>query len=121
MKKFKDRIRDWEDIQGYSSSYSISARMGKHYCPDCNGLLTVERISKVVNSESEEAKDFDFDGINEGRKIGNVEFTWDVYYCASCDVGFTLKHIIGLEDEKKKQIKEQKKLLKKQKKLEIEK
>ena len=83
-KKGKAWIRNWKGIQGYSNSHSISARKGKHYCHVCNELLKISRKEKVVNSESEEAKDFDF-YIGEGYTMGNVKFSWDVYYCEKCD------------------------------------
>ena len=35
-------------------------RFKKHHCPACNALLTTIKVSKIVNSKSEEAKNFGF-------------------------------------------------------------
>ena len=86
----KEWIRNLRGIQGFSVSYSISGRIGKHYCHACNEMLEIKRCEKIVNSESEEAKDFDF-SFDQGSKIGNVKFSQDVYYCAKCDSEISIK------------------------------
>ena len=88
--KYKERIRNLKGIQGYSTEYSVSARLGKHYCHVCHELLTIKRNKRVVNSESEEAKGFDFSS-GEGRMIGNISFSWDVYHCAKCDFEISVR------------------------------
>ena len=99
--KQKDWIRNLKGIQGYSASYSISGRIGKHYCHTCNELLKIIRVEKVVNSESEEAKDFDF-SFDEGRKIGNVKFSRDIYYCAKCDSEISIRDQRQYERDRRK-------------------
>ena len=97
----KEWIRNLKGIHGFSTSYSISGRIGKHYCQVCNELLVVKRREKIVNSESEEAKDFDF-SFDGGRKIGNIKFSWDVYYCAKCDSEISIKDQRKYERDQRK-------------------
>jgi len=103
--KAKNRIRNLEGLQGHKKNYSISARMGKHYCPKCKVLLQIKRKERVVNSESEEAKDFDFSSgglaFGPSRAIGNVKFTWDVFYCEKCDLEISIKNMKIYENKKK--------------------
>ena len=118
MKKNINRIKKWQEelndetrnlsgVQGHQSIYSLSARIGKHYCPYCYELLQVVKKSQIVNSESEEAKDFDFSGSNSGdisggRLRGNIKFTWDVYYCAKCNIEISIKDMRYYEHEQKR-------------------
>jgi len=106
--KRKERIRNLKGIQGYSKSYSISARIGEHYCRVCNELLKINRNDKIINSESDEAEDFDF-SFDESRKIGNIKFSWDVYHCAKCDLYISTKEQRRYEREKRKLLGAQKK------------
>jgi len=102
MGRIKDRIRNWQGIQGYSSWWSMSARVRKHYCPRCYGLLEVIRKSQIVNSESEEAKYFNFPCFEGARAIGNVKFTWDVYYCERCSAEILIGDMRAYERELKR-------------------
>ena len=64
----------------------------KHYCPKCSDELSVKKIKRTVNSESEEAKDYGFTtdaGEYIGRIVGDVEFIWHVYHCANCGIEIT--------------------------------
>ena len=105
MGKLKERysnwIRNWDGIQGYRDKYVVSARIGKHYCPYCRGLLQVKRKTQIVNSESAEAKNFNF-SVYGGSQKGNIRFTWDVYYCENCDKELSIADIRGYERELKR-------------------
>jgi len=75
----------------------------KHYCPKCSNILTTHKIKKIVNSESEEAKDFDFtsDAIDAmGHLVGDVEFIRYVYRCGNCDIEIINSDMIKHEREK---------------------
>jgi len=77
----------------------------KHHCPKCSNKLEVKKIKRVVNSESDEAKDFDFtsyDGFIGARLVGDVEFTWYVYHCTNCDIEITNKDMRKHERENKR-------------------
>ena len=91
MKKFKYEI-------------AIGMVIKKHYCPKCSNLVTVKKIKKIVNSKSEEAKNFDFTsdvGGMRGYLKGDVEFIWYVYYCSNCDIEITNKEMRKYERAKK--------------------
>ena len=94
---YKDWIRNRSGIQGVSYSHNIAARSGSHYCPKCRVLLDVVKKTRVVNSESEEAKDFSFD-----KTEGNMKFTWDVFFCPKCESEIDAAHLLWHEKEQKK-------------------
>ena len=73
-------------------------RFKKHYCPTCMNLLTTTKVSKIVNSNSEEAKDYDFSS-GDTYMIGNIKFIWTAFLCAACDKTYSLQEI--RENEKK--------------------
>jgi rRNA maturation endonuclease Nob1 len=71
----------------------------KHYCPICGDLLSVEQKRQIVNSKSDEAKNFDFQHVDIYLS-GDVEFRWNVFRCTGCRREFTIKEI--WRDEKAK-------------------
>ena len=73
-------------------------RFKKHYCPTCLNLLTTTNVSKIVNSNSEEAKDYDFSS-GDTYMIGNIKFIWTEFLCTSCGKTYSLQEI--RENEKK--------------------
>jgi len=99
--RYSNWVRNWDGVQGFKGEHSISARIGEHYCPYCNGALEVKTKKQIVNSESEEAKHFDFSS-DGGRLQGNIEFRWDVYYCANCNIEIDIGDMRSYERELKK-------------------
>ena len=73
-------------------------RFKKHYCPTCMNLLTTTKVSKIVNSNSEEAKDYDFSS-GDTYMIGNIKFIWTEFLCTACGKTYSLQEI--RENEKK--------------------
>ena len=73
-------------------------RFKKHYCPVCKGLLTTINVSKVGNSKSEEAKNFDFSSVDT-YMVGNIKFIWTEFLCSACEKTYSLHEI--RESEKK--------------------
>lgn len=55
----------------------------KNYCPACGTKLTRVKTSKIVNSKSPEAKNYDFT-LGDSFMVGNVEFIWKEFYCPTC-------------------------------------
>ena len=55
-----------------------------HFCPGCGTKLEKVPVSKVVNSKSPEAKDFDFSMAGGTYMIGDIQFTWDEFECPAC-------------------------------------
>ncbi len=84
----------WHSQRIYKSPFFVFFK--KHYCPCCGSKLSVKQISRVVHSRSEESKDFDFSS-GDTYMIGNVKFTWDVFYCESCNIEYTVQEMKRLE------------------------
>ena len=101
MEKLKKWIRNWEGIHGIKKDISIPARVGKHYCPVCRELLQIKNKSRVVNSESEEAKDYDF-STGDTCLTGNIKFIFDVFYCAKCNMEISVREQRAYERTGKK-------------------
>lgn len=67
-------------------SRSLLMKWGKHHCPVCGEKLKKVKISKIVNSRSEEAKGYDFSSPGgDGYMIGNVKFIWTEFSCVKCN------------------------------------
>ena len=67
-------------------------RFKKHYCPACMNLLTTTKLSKIVNSNSEEAKDYDFE-IADITVKGNVKFTHIAFRCPICRKHYSVREL----------------------------
>ncbi len=84
-------------------SRPLFVKWRKHLCPVCGKKLQKIKISKIVNSQSEEAKDYDFSSPGgDGYMIGNVKFIWTEFYCGKCDKNFSINGIYQTEKEVKK-------------------
>jgi hypothetical protein len=55
--------------------------------------------SKVVNSKSPEAKDFDFSLDHDTDMVGNIKFTWTVFECPVCKRRFSVKEMKQIEND----------------------
>ncbi len=62
----------------------------KHYCPDCGNKLFRKTISKIVNSKSSKAKEYDFEVADITVK-GDMKFTHIEFYCNQCNKYYTVK------------------------------
>ena len=62
----------------------------KHYCPVCSAALSKRKVSEIVNSESPEAKNYDFDVADTFIK-GDMKFTHIELYCNQCNKYYTIK------------------------------
>ena len=82
-----------------------------HYCPICNTLLNAVKVSKVINSNSEEAKDLPpilpktvigcgvkFRNYNA---VGNIKWIWKQFECPNCKHNFTVDQIKQIESSPK--------------------
>lgn len=68
----------------------------KHYCIDCGELMGKIKVSKIVNSNSPEAKDFDFHTV-DNYMIGDVKFIWTEFQCPKCKKQFTIDEMKRIE------------------------
>ncbi len=76
----------------------------KHYCPRCNMFLEKIKVSKIVNSDSPEAKEFNFYTVDNNYMIGNVKFIWTEFRCPMCGEQFSIDEMKRIEKEHKRNI-----------------
>lgn len=75
----------------------------KHYCPDCKILLKRDYDSKIVNSHSLEAKDYDFAiGAGDSYYKGDVEFRTSFFRCPKCNLKIYFDEMKKIEKSLKK-------------------
>ncbi len=67
----------------YVNNAIIYTIFKKHYCPACGTKLGRVKTSKTVNSNSPEAKNYDFT-LGDSFMAGDVEFVWKEFYCPTC-------------------------------------
>lgn len=79
----------------------IFMKRGNHCCPICGGELNKIKVSKIVNSESEEAKDRDFSS-GEVYMYGDVKLIWTEFSCEKCDRKFSVDDVYNAERELKR-------------------
>lgn len=82
-------------------SRPLFMKWGKHHCPVCGEELQKTKVSKIVHSKSEEAKNYDFSG-SDGYMIGNVKFIWTEFVCAKCNKNYSINDIYQAEKRAKK-------------------
>ncbi len=79
-------------IKGYSFTCEspIFVYFKRHYCPICGQKLLRKKVSKVVHSDSEEAKDYNFE-IADNYVKGNVRFSHIEFFCSACQKYYPVK------------------------------
>ena len=79
-------------MNGYSfkCEHFFYTFLKKHYCPVCNAELSKKKISRIVNSESTESKNYDFE-IADMFVKGDMKFTHIELYCNQCNKYYTIK------------------------------
>ena len=66
----------------------------KHYCPNCNEKLKKIKTETVVDSKSEEAKNYDFSQAGGDEfLVGNVKFIKTAFRCDKCNTTYTAKEV----------------------------
>ena len=81
-------IRDYNDVFYFRKD---------HFCPECKTKLDKFPVSKVVNSRSPEAKDFDFSMPGGKFAVGDIQFTWDEFECPNCKKRLTVNEMKEIE------------------------
>lgn len=79
----------------------IYVHFKKHYCPNCAKRLVLRYVSKIVNSKSLEAKNYDF-SVGDTFFVGDVEFRTRYFYCSQCDLEISFKDMKTYEKRLKK-------------------
>lgn len=64
----------------------------KHYCPYCNERLEKTKTETVVNSGSEEAKNYDFSS-GDTDFVGKVKFIKTAFRCNKCGKTYSIKEV----------------------------
>lgn len=80
----------------YSISSPFFAYFKKHYCTKCSSQLSVRFKSKIVNSESPEAKYYDFT-VADGYVRGNVDFRTAILQCYNCGAEYKIDEMRKIE------------------------
>ena len=62
----------------------------KHFCPNCGNKLQREKVTVLVHSASEEAKNYDFD-IADTTVKGYAKFIHLEFLCPVCDKNYTVR------------------------------
>ncbi len=78
----------------------LYVHLKKHFCPECNRELERVKVSKIVNSKSPEADEFDFQA-GDTYMIGNVKFIWTEFRCPVCGKQFAIDEMRRIEKKKK--------------------
>ena len=79
----------------------IYVHLKKHYCPQCGERLKLRYVSKIVNSKSAEAKNYDF-SVGDTFFVGDVEFRTRYFYCPSAIFEISFKAQKKYEKEQKR-------------------
>lgn len=76
-------------IKYVCDSNPFYVHLKKHFCPQCGKKVELRYFSKIVNSKSPEAKDYDF-SVGDTFFVGDVEFRTIYFYCSNCrfDISF---------------------------------
>lgn len=85
----------------YSNNAIFYTVFKKHYCPVCGTKLTRIKTSKIVNSKSPEAKNYDFT-LGDSFMVGDVEFIWKEFYCPTCKKRISIDEMRRIEKSKRK-------------------
>ena len=76
----------------------------KHVCPNCNTVLERKKREVVVNSQSEEAKNYDF-FIVDTYLHGKIKFITFFFACPNCRTVYEIRELKKLEKSHKKRTK----------------
>jgi len=68
----------------------------KHLCFNCNTALVRKKKEVIVNSESEEAKDYDFSCVDTYLH-GNIKFITFYFECPKCGATYEISELKALE------------------------
>lgn len=72
----------------------------RHLCPNCKTVLERKTREVVVNSESEEAQNYDFSCVDT-YLVGNVRFVTFYFACPSCMTVYEIKELKKLKKHRK--------------------
>lgn len=88
-------------IKYISDANPFYVHLKKHVCPKCGGKVELRYVSKIVNSKSPEAKDYDF-SVGDTFFVGDVEFRIRCFYCPKCMLDISFQEMKKFEKSKQK-------------------
>ena len=82
-------------LKGYSFKCEnpFFVYLKKHFCPYCGQKLSRKRVSEFVHSDSEKAKNYDFNLADNTEIKGYAKFTHIEFFCSNCQKQFTVKEV----------------------------
>ena len=89
-------------VHGISYQYNCSWFFLKkrHWCPKCKVILELKKKEKIVNSESEEARNYDFSCVDT-YMVGNIKFVTFYFECPNCGAIYEIRELKRIEKELK--------------------
>lgn len=77
----------------------IFVNLKKHYCPECQNLLKVVKVSKVLSAGSDEAKTIglDFSMVGGVYQCGKVKVIWKEFQCLQCNRRISIDRMKEIE------------------------
>lgn len=79
----------------------IYVNFRKHYCPNCGNRLAKIRVSRIIDPDSPEAKDFKFHTL-DSYMIGKVKFIWTEFQCTACRISFGIDEMKSIEKRRER-------------------
>jgi len=73
----------------------------KHFCPECGRKLDLKYISRIVNSNSPEAKDYDF-SVGDTFLVGDVDFRTRYFHCTNCQFDISIREMKKYENSRRR-------------------
>lgn len=73
----------------------------RHFCPKCGNKLELRYASRIINSKSPEATDYDF-SVGDTFFVGDVEFRIGYFHCLNCQLDISFKEMKKYEEHKRK-------------------
>ncbi len=86
-------------IKYLSNANPFYLYLRKHFCPTCGGKVKLHYSSKIVDSKSPEAREFDFSN-GDTFLVGEVEFRTRCFYCDCCQTNISVKEMKDFEKNK---------------------
>ena len=75
-------------------------KIKKQYCPTCGKKIKIQTVPKIVNSKSDEAKNYDFSSV-DSFMIGIFKFIWKEFVYLECNTRYSVNEIYQAEKVKK--------------------
>ena len=75
----------------------VGTFLRRHKCAYCKVKLKRKKVLKIINSKSEEAKNYNFH-MHRNTMTGDVNISWYEFECPICKRSFTLEELEAVKD-----------------------